>query len=320
MLPRSNGGCLTICLAAVSLTIPVLAFAAGSSSNRPAPPGVKAVEAPGLHNVFTLGTIVISGSSPEGPQSFETLSALGVKTIITVDGAKPNVELARQFGMRYVHLPHGYDGIRPNLQLQLAKAGQSLPGPIYVHCHHGKHRGPTAAAILCMASNGWTPEQAETWLSVAGTATNYTGLYATVRRFKQPSPAQLSELSAEFVETAPVSGLIEAMVNVDERWEHLRAVQAAGYRPPKEHPDIDPADEAVILWEQYREAQRLPDAARHGMDFIERLEHAEIQAKEAERLLRIFGTEPQRAVREQLDRTFTAMGKSCATCHKSYRD
>ncbi len=34
-------------------------------------------------------------------------------------GAKPDVETARKHGIRYVHLPHGYDGISATLQLQL---------------------------------------------------------------------------------------------------------------------------------------------------------------------------------------------------------
>ena len=29
----------------------------------------------------------------------------------------------------------------------LARAARTLPGPIFVHCHHGMHRGPAAAAV-----------------------------------------------------------------------------------------------------------------------------------------------------------------------------
>lgn len=297
------------------------AAVAASEQAKKSSPGVTALpDPPGIHNLFAIGTNVYSGSSPEGEAGFAALAKLGVKTVLTVDGAKPDVELAKKYGMRYVHLPHGYDGISTNVQLQIAKVGEALPGPIYVHCHHGKHRGPAAAAVIGMARDGWSAEQAEAWLMAAGTATNYTGLYDVVRTFKKPTAQQLSQLPMDFPETAKVSGLTDAMVGVDERWESLKAVRAAGYQAPKNHPDIKPANEAVILWEHYREAQRLPDSAQHGAEFIDRLQTAELEVKGAEGLLRKFASDPQPETRAQLDKAFDAMGKACASCHKTFRD
>jgi hypothetical protein len=284
------------------------------------PPNVTALEAPGLHNLFAVGTNVFSGSTPESDAAFAALAKLGVKTIVSVDGAKPDVDLARKHGLRYVHLPHGYDGISTNLQLQLAKAGETLPGPFYVHCHHGKHRGPTAVAVMCMANGGWTASQVESWMHAAGTASNYAGLFETIRRFQKPAPAQLEKIAANFPETAQVSGLVDSMVKIDERWEHLQAVRQAGYAAPKNHPDLKPANEAVILWELYREAQRLAESTEHGIDFVARLKAAETEAKEAERLLRAFASAPGAETRAQLDKIFDAMKQSCAACHKQYRD
>ena len=298
----------------------VTSVAAAEEANN-CSPGVKPLtDLPGVHNLFALGTNVYSGSTPEGEEGFAALQELGVKTIISVDGAKPDVDLAKKHGMRYVHLPHGYDGISTNLQLQLAKAGESLKGPIYVHCHHGKHRGPTAAAVICMARENWTSDQADAWLRAAGTSTNYPGLYDAVKTFKKPSAASLQAASCDFPETAKVSGLVEAMVGIDERWENLRAVRAAGYLSPKHHPDIKPANEAVILWEHYREGQRLSDAAGHGANFVARLETAEAEVREAERLLRLYAIDAKPDIRAQLDKSFDAMGKACASCHKAFRN
>lgn len=58
------------------------------------------------------------------------------------------------------------------------------------------------ATFICLANQGWTSAQAEAWLTAAGTATNYTGLYDVVREFQPPSPDQLRPVSAEFPETA----------------------------------------------------------------------------------------------------------------------
>jgi hypothetical protein len=80
-------------------------------------------DTPGLYNVLRITNKLLSGSVPEGDVGFQTLQKLGVKTIITVDGAKPAVERAKKFGMRYVHLPIGYDGVPAEQGLRLAKAG-----------------------------------------------------------------------------------------------------------------------------------------------------------------------------------------------------
>ena len=70
-----------------------------------------------------------------------------MQTVISVDGAKPDLEAARKHGLRYVHLPHGYDGVPAPRGDELAIALRTLEGPIYVHCHHGKHRSPAAAGV-----------------------------------------------------------------------------------------------------------------------------------------------------------------------------
>jgi hypothetical protein len=276
------------------------------------------MEARGLYNLFALGTNVLSGSAPESDEAFASLEKLGIQTIISVDGTKPNVELARKHGLHYAHLPHGYDGISKELQVQLAKAGQVLPGPIYVHCHHGKHRGPAAAAMICLANDHWTTAQGEAWLLTAGTATNYAGLYDVVRHYQMPTEEELRRAPSTFPEVTEVSGLVDAMVDIDGRWDLLKAVQAAGYVAPADHPDVIPANETVILWEHFREAQRLPEAAKRGHDFLERLKEAEERAKESERLLRLLASDP--SVRTRLDAAFDAVAKSCAACHQTYRD
>ncbi|MGN6547279.1 MAG: hypothetical protein ACTHK7_19660, partial [Aureliella sp.] len=64
-----------------------------------------------LHNVWRLSGRVLSGSEPEDDAGFAELVALGVKTIVSVDGIAPRVELAEKHGLRYVHIPIGYDGV-----------------------------------------------------------------------------------------------------------------------------------------------------------------------------------------------------------------
>ena len=312
-------GILILCLLAQFLIGRAQAGEAAAPT-LPMPPGVKAIQAPGIQNLFTLGPNIFSGSAPEGDDGFAALARLGIKTIISVDGTTPDVDLAHKYKMRYVHLPHGYDGISSETQAQLVRAKEMAHGPVFIHCHHGKHRGPAAAAVVCMAEYGWTHEQAEAWLRAAGTATNYVGLYKTVRDFKKPTGAQLHALPGHFPEVVVVSGLTETMVEIDGRFDNLKAIRAAGYIAPNEHPDLAPANEAVILYEHFREAQRLPEAGKHGTNFLARLQAAEAEAHMAESLLHKFAQEPKPETRAQLDKTFDAMAKTCAACHQKYRD
>src|SRR5438270_13274893 len=47
-----------------------------------------------VENVFRLSPHLYSGGEPRGEAAFADLKALGVKTIVTVDGAQPDVETA----------------------------------------------------------------------------------------------------------------------------------------------------------------------------------------------------------------------------------
>src|SRR5436190_2618002 len=99
-------------------------------ASEPAPHAPLKIAAPHLPNAYQIHPKVISGGLPEGDDAFRELADLGVKTIISVDGATPEVATAKKFGLRYVHLPHGYGGISEARVAELAKAVHDLPGPI----------------------------------------------------------------------------------------------------------------------------------------------------------------------------------------------
>jgi hypothetical protein len=270
----------------------------------------------GLHNVHRLSDRIISGSSPEGDAGFASLKLLGVKTILSVDGATPDVTLAEKHGLRYVHVPIGYDGVPDGKAYLMARVVRDLPGPVYVHCHHGKHRGPAAAAAvrLCL-DPAFTPEAAEAWLKQAGTDPKYRGLMGLPKALKRPTAAELDRVPAEFPPVAKVEDLTRMMVAVDERWEHLKAVQAAGWAVPRAHPDVDPPHEALQLRELYREAGRLPQTGKHGDEIRRWLGEAEAAAGDLEAALRASPVDAAKA-----KAAFEASRSLCARCHEKYRD
>ena len=273
----------------------------------------KAVQAPGLENVFSLTERILSGSSPEGEAGFATLQKLGVKTIVSVDGAPPNADLARKFGLRTIHVPIGYDGLSATVQLQLVKAAQSAEGPIYVHCHHGKHRGPAAAAVICEGTAQWTPAQAIDWLKAAGTAPDYAGLYKAVGEFQIPTAEQLRAVSADFPERAKVSAQADAMVQLDEHFDHLKLLQKSAWKAPAAHPDLVAKNEALLLLESFRELLRRDDSKAKGGDYLACLEASESLAATLHQSLTDAGTgEADAAMRDLTQR--------CVQCHKQFRN
>ena len=271
------------------------------------------IEIPGVHNAFRATDKFYSGSQPEGDAAFAALAKLGVKTIISVDGGKPDVTAARKHGLRYIHLPYGYDGVPPHRVAELAKAATTETGPFFVHCHHGKHRGPAAIAVMCEASAGWTPGQAEAWLREAGTAADYPGLYRAAREFKMPTPTELAAVK-ELPETAESSSLVEAMVAIDAHLETLKLSQQAGWKTPPGHADIAPAHEATLLWEQFRELARTDDTAKQTADYRAQLGEAEQLANSLRQLL----SAPHDQV--ALDAALKQIGQNCSACHKKYRN
>lgn len=291
-----------------------------SFRNLASDPPFKPLTAPGIENLFSLGSHLFSGSAPEGDAGFAALEKLGVKTIITVDGTKPDLERAHQHGMRYIHLPHGYDGIGAEVQAQLVKAAEVSEGPIFVHCHHGKHRGPAAAAIICMAEENWSAAEAAAWLEAAGTSTNYDGLFKSVREFKAPSAEELRRIPAEFAETKEISGLVDAMVAIDQTFDRMKAMRKTNYKAPGTDPDLNAAHEMTILFEHFREAQRLPEAEKRGKEFVAKLAEAEQSAKDARAAYQRYKLHPGDERLKELDGALDAMGKQCSACHRTCRD
>ena len=277
--------------------------------------GVQLLMVRGIENFYQLNERVYSGSAPEGEAGFAALQARGIKTIITVDGATPDVVTARKYGLRYVHLPIGYDGISSNQAVRLVKAAQTLPGPVFVHCHHGLHRGPAGAAVICEGLGGWTPEQAVAWLQLAGTATNYAGLYASVRQFQAPSLVELRAVSADFPERSRISPLAEVMVQIDQRFDHLKLIRQADFKSPPGNPDLDPGNEALQLEELFKELRRNPTTDRRGKEFGEFLRRAE-QASGALRVeMKSSGV-----VLTDAEAAFRRLGEACNACHKAQRN
>lgn len=289
-----------------------------------------------LPNAMQVHAKVISGGLPAGEAAFAELQELGIKTIISVDGAKPDLETSRNFGLRYVHLPHGYNGITDQRVLELAKAVRDLEGPIYIHCHHGKHRSPTAAAVACVAV-GLLPQTAAVQvLKVGGTSEGYLGLFAAARTAHRLDDAVLDRLQVHFPEHAELPPMAERMVAIEHTLDQLKDFANNG---AIESRAIAARHEALLMLEHYTEILRMPEVATGDRDYRERFEKSRLLAEQLEAALGKLASDLKDAVtgehlqaanaqatRGQATNAQAASGllkrltEACAECHRRYRD
>lgn len=267
------------------------------------------IKMPGLHNLLRVSDRIYSGSEPHGDDGFNSLGQLGIKTVVSVDGARPDLNRAHAKGLRYVHIPIGYAGISAEASGLLARVVREGQSPFYIHCHHGQHRGPAAAAVACVASNSCSSEEALRILEVAGTGKNYTGLWRDVERYK--SPADLAH-AGPLVEVAEVKSFAALMAQIDRNYDNLKLCQLSEWSTPQDHPDITPAQEALLLKEGLRESRRHLSAGRDEQ-FVTWLTEAATLAEALEAAIRLNKTD--QAV-QQINRLDIA----CKRCHVKYRN
>ncbi|MBY0587482.1 hypothetical protein K2X85_09915 [bacterium] len=265
-----------------------------------------------LPNLVQVTSEVYCGGLPEGALAFRELREFGIKTIISVDGATPDVENAKTAGLRYVHLPHGYDGVPSQRGHELARGVRDLPKPIYIHCHLGKHRSPAAAALACVESGLLPADQSLRVLQVAGTGDNYRGLYRDVRLARPASTEVLNHADATFPARASVPPMAEMMVALEKTFDRLIEAEKGGWMVPADSAQ-SPAHHALLLAEHYSELGRLQESRDRSAPFGELLRASEKEAYRLEESLK------QSRVSDAA-RLLQTIKQNCVTCHQHFRD
>lgn len=262
-----------------------------------------------IHNFRRLSKRVWSGSEPHGEQSFRSLADLGVRTIVSVDGAMPEVDIAMKYGIRYVHIPFGYDAIPIEQQHQLIRVMQDTAGPVFFHCHHGRHRGPAAAAIACRVEGTADAQQAEQILRDAGTSKEYAGLWRDVKEFRRPAD---DVVLPELVAVAKVQSLAVAMARISRSFDALTDSQADGWQTAGQSKGFSAAQQSLLLQEELHEAWRnssadYDDAFRAWM-------------KESEQLARELNQAISDSKPAVANARLASIKTLCSKCHQAYRN
>jgi protein tyrosine phosphatase (PTP) superfamily phosphohydrolase (DUF442 family) len=257
-------------------------------------------------NMHQVTARVYSGAQPEAGQ-FAALKELGVTTAVSVDGAQPEVEAARAAGLRYVHIPVGYDGIALEEQAAFARVLREADGLVFVHCHHGQHRGPAMAAlaILLEEPDGGV-ERAMAYLHEAGTSLEYPGLWRCVQEF---DAVRIAGITPELHEVSPVSPLAEEMSYIDGHFDALTRLEENGWSPLADTPDLDAVPEALQLHERLKELLRT-EVGRPD-EFTVKMEGAVASTGALLEGLRQVNVLPQLMQNVHAD---------CRSCHVAYRN
>lgn len=250
------------------------------------------------------------GGEPGSNEAFAFLARLGIRTVVSVDGARPRVAEAEKCGLRYVHIPLGYDGVTSSAGMQLAALARNSQGPWYVHCHHGRHRGPAAAAVICLATEKMDVKGALDLMRRAGTSKKYVGLWRDVAAYvRPPEHADLPKL----VPVSEVDALITCMVQLDRAFSHLKAMQRRQWQPLPDHPDITASREVLLLQEGYHEAVRsLMNAAPKQAELLDWMKESETAAIRLRKSLE--GRQSDLA-----DKQLEFLSIRCQRCHELHR-
>lgn len=300
---------------AVASTVAVLflAFVGVTLSSRGRLPAPAQTAAERIDNHRPVSASVISGGEPHGAPAFAALRRQGIRTIVSVDGARTDAAAARQHGLRYVHIPIGYDGLPDDALRRLTRVMRECDRPVFVHCHHGKHRGPAAAAICAIIAGELDNAAGLKFLEHAGTSREYAGLWRDVGRF-QPLPADtpLPPL-AETVDPPP---LVDVMVQIDECFDQLAESVVLRQRggnsiSDRDRPIPGAIQLAATLHEHFREAARLGQGGTDG-DLHRKMMSAEQSAQEIAKAARHCPT--------ALPALIDHLQESCRSCHEQHRN
>ena len=227
---------------------------------------------------------IYCGAEPKGAAAFAELANRGIHTVVSVDSIAPDVANASRHGLRYIHIPIGYDGADDHARRSLTRIARDEGlGRIFIHCHHGRHRGPTAAAITAVAAGSMSNAQAIDFLHTAGTSTEYVGLYDLVCVFAPlSSDVELPELT----EQAEVSPLAKMMADID------RLFGAVKENPTREN--------YLLLHEAFYEWSRQSVTGELDAQFRALMQKAVLASRD--------------------DAMLAELEASCVACHEQYRD
>lgn len=114
----------------------------------------------GLPNFFKVSDALYRGAQPE-EIGFETLKALGIKTVVNLRTYHSDRKICERVGLDYVKISmQAWEGEDDEVADFLNVVNDPQRHPVFVHCQHGADRTGTVCAIYRIMVQGWSKADA----------------------------------------------------------------------------------------------------------------------------------------------------------------
>jgi hypothetical protein len=188
-----------------------------------------------------------------------------------------------------------------------------------VHCFHGVHRGPAAAAVGRLVMDGVSREQAlaemRQW---CGTSSSYEGLYQVVATREMPGALETNASDWDFPAAHQFEGFRGGMIAAARAYDRLKTLSNNDWKPTSDHPDVDRVNEVTQLLELITRCSELEEALSRPADHQEMMSNTIVKTTELRDLLTGLGSSAD--AKMQATETLRAMKASCVDCHVVYRN
>jgi protein tyrosine phosphatase (PTP) superfamily phosphohydrolase (DUF442 family) len=266
-----------------------------------------------IEGLLELEDGIYTGAAPADAAAFAALAELGVNTVVCVDSVQPDVGLAAEYGLSYIHIPVDYDEINEHALLSIKRMIVERPDDVfYIHCHHGKHRGPAVAAIAWRQRSGCSSDSGLRVLEMAGTSKDYSGLWRAVSNWQDPNVPEEQWPALHAV--AQIESFAGGMAKLDRNWDRIKLLQKNNWQVPASHPDLVVVNEA----RQTRDllsgcAEDIPIELAGDIDFAKRINESVALADD---MYQALINKKSEAVEDR----YKELKSSCVYCHRKYRN
>jgi hypothetical protein len=155
------------------------------------------------------------GPRPARMEEVVNLSAAGIRSVISVDAIGPPIQWLNEEGIIPVHIPLTYAAMERTSLDQLIVAVRDLPRPLYIHCHHGRYRAPSAAAAVLLAHGTITVQEAVEILQKWSVQEAYPVMAGSVLEAQRRSPSTINAMTTTLHEKIAAAPLVETMAALD---------------------------------------------------------------------------------------------------------
>ncbi|WP_462379020.1 tyrosine-protein phosphatase [Pseudomonas sp. Marseille-QA0892] len=118
-------------------------------------------------NLYRMAPGLYRSAKPS-PLNVDELHALGVTTVISLIKADDTALVSERFSAHLESFPLHADRVDESDVLDVLRAIAAAPGPVLIHCKHGRDRTGLMAAMYRTVIQGWSRDEAIAEMTAGG--------------------------------------------------------------------------------------------------------------------------------------------------------